>query len=139
MNNALKDAQLHSLISTKTDHQSKGVMLSGGERQRVCIARALYHQEMRGGILLLDEFTSHLDAKNEAHVVDSLFSRIKTQGASAIIVAHRLATVQRCDEILVMNHGEITERGTHQQLLANKGWYAEMWRIQNRSGSAKVT
>ena len=133
MTNALKDAQLQSLISTKTDHQSKGVVLSGGERQRLCIARALYHQEMRGGILLLDEFTSHLDAKNEAHVVDSLFSRIKTQGASAIIVAHRLATVQHCDEILVMNNGEISERGTHQQLLANKGWYAEMWRIQSNS------
>ena len=95
--------------------------LSGGQKQRICIARAVM---MEAPILLLDEATAALDTESERLVQDAL-SNFR-QGKTAIIVAHRLATVRHASRILVMDHGEIIEEGTHEELLARSGAYAHL-------------
>jgi ATP-binding cassette subfamily C protein CydD len=95
--------------------------LSGGEAQRIAIARAFLKESP---IIILDEVTAHLDAETEAGVLDSL--RDLLSGRTALIIAHRLRTVQNADEILVLSRGQIIERGTHEELLQAKGLYAEM-------------
>ncbi len=95
--------------------------LSGGEAQRIAIARAFLKESP---IIILDEVTAHLDAEIEAEVLDSL--RDLLAGRTALIIAHRLRTVIRADEILVLSRGQIVERGTHEELLRSQGLYAEM-------------
>ncbi|MDR0846862.1 MAG: ABC transporter ATP-binding protein/permease [Lactobacillales bacterium] len=103
----------------------RGVSLSGGQKQRVSIARAL---AIEPRMLIFDDALSAVDAKTE----NSILGNIKEDFAEdiTVIIAHRLSSVMHADEIIVLDHGRITERGTHAELLANRGWYEEMWRNQ---------
>ncbi len=105
----------------------RGLKLSGGEKQRVAIARAMLK---RPQILVFDEATSSLDSKTEQAIQKTLDQ--VAQHHTTLVVAHRLSTVVDADEILVMDKGRICERGTHQQLLARKGIYHEMWDLQQK-------
>lgn len=80
----------------------------------------------------MDEVTASLDAKTESLVTNAVVKRVK-KGATAILIAHRLSSVQHCDLVLVMKDGEIVERGTHTQLIKRAGWYAESWKLQSQS------
>ena len=102
-----------------------GVMLSGGQRQRIAIARALLQD---APILILDEATSALDTESERHIQDALGTL--RQNRTAIVIAHRLSTIENADEILVMDTGEIIERGTHEQLLSQEGAYSQLYNLQ---------
>jgi ATP-binding cassette subfamily B protein len=103
----------------------RGVKLSGGEKQRVAIARAML---TRAPILLLDEATSALDSKSEKFINKALDQLMK--GRTTIVIAHRLSTIRKLDRILVMRNGKIVEDGNHEDLLAQKGEYAELWSHQ---------
>lgn len=108
-----------------------GVMLSGGQRQRIAIARAVLKN---APILILDEATSALDTDSERHIQAALDHLMK--GRTTFVIAHRLSTVEKADRILVLEKGLIIEQGTHQQLLANEGRYAKLYRNQfDESGS----
>ena len=109
----------------------KGVTLSGGQRQRIAIARAIIRD---APILILDEPTSGLDAASEELVFDAL-NRLM-EGKTAIVIAHRLATVRRADVIFVLEQGRIVERGTHDELLAAGGLYSRLYEIQFRDEEA---
>ncbi|MCA0267875.1 MAG: ATP-binding cassette domain-containing protein [Bacteroidetes bacterium] len=111
----------------------RGVRLSGGERQRLAIARALLRD---APILLLDEATSALDATSERLVQDAL-DRLM-QGRTTFVVAHRLATVVRANRIVVLDHGRIVETGTHAELVAQGGLYAELAALQFHTPSADL-
>jgi ABC-type multidrug transport system fused ATPase/permease subunit len=104
----------------------RGVKLSGGEKQRVSIARALLKN---APILVLDEATASVDTATEKLIQQAL-ERLM-QGRTSFVIAHRLSTIRRADQILVLRHGEIVERGTHESLLAADGLYARLARIQN--------
>jgi ABC-type multidrug transport system fused ATPase/permease subunit len=108
----------------------RGVMLSGGERQRVAIARALLRNPQ---ILVFDEATSALDAESEKIVQEAI--NISLQNRTAAIVAHRLATIIDCDEIIVFDGGRIIERGNHQQLLQLNGTYKKLCDLQFRESN----
>jgi ATP-binding cassette, subfamily B, bacterial len=101
------------------------VRLSGGQRQRIAIARAILKNPP---LLLLDEATSALDAQSERMVQAALNTAM--QGRTTLVIAHRLATVQRADEIWVMENGALIERGTHAELLAQSGLYAHLASLQ---------
>jgi ATP-binding cassette subfamily B protein len=103
----------------------RGIMLSGGQRQRIAIARAILRQ---APLLLLDEATSALDAESETLVQQALEQLMADR--TSIVIAHRLATVQSCDRILVLDHGRIVEQGTHAALSANGGLYARLAKLQ---------
>src|SRR5437016_5527017 len=105
----------------------RGVKLSGGERQRVSIARAILADPR---ILILDEATSSLDSESEAAIQDGL--RTLRRGRTTFVIAHRLSTIRSADQILVMEHGEIVERGTHAELLAKHGRYRQLYDKQYR-------
>ena len=103
----------------------RGVTLSGGQRQRIAIARAVLRE---APLLLLDEATSSLDAESETLVQAALDTLM--QQRTTLVIAHRLATVLKCDRILVMDHGRIVEQGTHDSLVAQNGLYARLARLQ---------
>src|SRR5690625_3273729 len=127
---AAKAAYAHDFImewakSYETMLGERGVRLSGGQKQRIAIARALLKDPK---ILILDEATSALDAESEAYVTAALDKLMTNR--TTFIIAHRLATVVRADQILVMNEGRIIEHGTHTELLASKGLYRDLYEKQ---------
>ena len=99
----------------------RGIKLSGGQRQRVAIARAILADPK---ILILDEATSSLDSESEAMIQDGL--RSLRRGRTTFVIAHRLSTIRSADQILVLERGEIVERGTHEHLLAAWGRYRQL-------------
>ena len=129
---AARAAQLHDFVqSLPAGYQTlvgeRGLKLSGGEKQRVAIARALLRDPE---IFFFDEATSSLDSTTEREIQDNL-ARL-SQGRTSLVIAHRLSTVVGADQILVLDDGRITEQGTHPQLLAEKGLYAQMWQQQKK-------
>ena len=105
----------------------RGVKLSGGQRQRVTIARALLAAPR---ILLLDEATSSLDTESEALIQESLGTLL--QDRTTFVIAHRLSTIRRADLILVIEDGQIVERGRHDDLIARRGRYHQLYTVQAR-------
>ena len=127
---AAKRANIHDFVSAlpngyDTEVGERGVMLSGGQKQRISIARAFLKNP---SVLVLDEATSALDNMTEMQVQSSL--ALLSAGRTTLVVAHRLSTVKNADEILVVTNGEITERGSHEELVAQGGLYAELYRYQ---------
>jgi ABC-type multidrug transport system fused ATPase/permease subunit len=105
----------------------RGVKLSGGQRQRIAIARAVLADPR---ILILDEATSNLDTESESFIQESLAELMK--GRTTFVIAHRLSTIRRADQILVIENGEIAERGTHDELIAKQGRYFQLYTYQAR-------
>jgi ABC-type transport system involved in Fe-S cluster assembly fused permease/ATPase subunit len=134
---AARAAHIHAFIeSLPLGYESmvgeRGLKLSGGEKQRVAIARALLKNPR---ILIFDEATSALDSRAEKAIQAEL-ERIAV-GRTTLVIAHRLSTVMDADQILVLAHGRIVERGNHSQLLEAKGEYARMWALQQEQAQAK--
>jgi ATP-binding cassette subfamily B protein len=117
-----------------TEAGERGSKISGGQRQRVAIARAILKD---APIVLLDEATSSLDIETEQSVMQAL--RKLSEGRTSLTIAHRLATIVDADEILVMHDGRISERGSHQALMASGGWYAKMFVMQQDEVDATLT
>jgi subfamily B ATP-binding cassette protein MsbA len=105
----------------------RGVKLSGGQRQRIAIARAILANPR---ILILDEATSNLDTESESLIQESL--RGLMHGRTTFVIAHRLSTIRQADQILVVENGNIVERGKHEELIARKGRYFELYTYQAR-------
>jgi ABC-type multidrug transport system fused ATPase/permease subunit len=123
---ALKDAALYDVVTRRPGGihsrvEQDGRNFSGGQRQRLEIARALVR---RPSILVLDEVTSALDAETEQTVMDNL----RRRGCACVVIAHRLSTVRDSDEIVVLEHGAVVERGRHEALVAAEGPYAGLVR-----------
>ena len=134
---AARLAQIDSLIRIapkgyETEVGERGLKLSGGEKQRVAIARTI----LKGPpILVLDEATSALDSHTEKEIQDAL-ERV-SRNRTTLVIAHRLSTIVSADEIIVLDQGEIVERGTHYSLLARNGLYASMWNRQREAEEAR--
>ncbi|ELB2847754.1 ATP-binding cassette domain-containing protein [Vibrio alginolyticus] len=109
----------------QTEVGEKGITLSGGQKQRIAIARAML---MNAQVLVLDDALSAVDGRTEHQILKNLETYYRNQ--ALIVIAHRLTALEAADEIIVLNHGHITERGQHSALLAHKGWYAEMFEYQ---------
>ena len=128
---AAKQAHAHEFVKDlpagyETLVGERGVKLSGGQRQRVAIARAMLKN---APILVLDEATSALDSESEVLIQDALWKLM--EGRTAIVIAHRLSTVQRMDRIIVLDDGKIVEEGSHKELLEQNGTYAKLWAHQS--------
>ncbi|HEY6281804.1 MAG TPA: ABC transporter ATP-binding protein/permease [Burkholderiales bacterium] len=135
---AAKSAHIHDFIVTLPDGYDsmvgeRGLKLSGGEKQRVAIARAILKNPR---ILIFDEATSALDSKSEKAIQAEL--RRIAANRTTLTIAHRLSTIVDADQILVMDHGRIIERGTHRELLENQGVYAHMWALQQQEEAERV-
>jgi ATP-binding cassette subfamily B protein len=136
---AAQAARIHDfIVSTPQGYATsvgeRGLKLSGGEKQRVAIARTLLKNPP---VLVFDEATSALDSANERAIQAELASA--AQNKTTLVIAHRLSTVVDAHEILVMDAGQIVERGTHAQLLAAQGRYAQMWALQQSAEPASET
>jgi ATP-binding cassette subfamily B multidrug efflux pump len=133
---AAKKAQAHDFILTLEDDRGRrgydahvgerGVKLSGGQRQRIAITRIILKD---APILILDEATSALDSEVEAYIQQQLTTLM--QGKTVIAIAHRLSTIARMDRLIVMDHGEIIEDGSHAELVRQGGHYARLWSLQS--------
>jgi ATP-binding cassette subfamily B protein len=124
---ACRAARIHDVVAALPDGYDtlvgeRGYRLSGGEKQRLAIARMLLKNPT---IVILDEATSHLDAENEVQVQDALAAALV--GRTSVVIAHRLSTIQAADQILVLDEGQIVQRGTHTELLASGGLYADLY------------
>ncbi|WP_285250543.1 ABC transporter ATP-binding protein [Pseudarthrobacter sp. fls2-241-R2A-168] len=133
---AVRQARLETMIRSLPDGLDtvvgeRGYRLSGGERQRLTIARLLISQPR---VVILDEATAALDSTNEAAVQAALGAAL--EGRTAVVIAHRLSTIRAADAILVVEDGRIVERGTHTELLAAEGRYAELYRTQFAEATA---
>jgi len=129
---AARAAHIHDfIVSLPAGYESlvgeRGLKLSGGEKQRVAIARTILKNPR---ILIFDEATSALDSKSEKAIQAEL--RLIAQNRTTLVIAHRLSTVVDADQILVMDHGRIVERGTHRELLEARGVYGQMWALQQQ-------
>lgn len=132
---ATKQAHAHEFIESLTDTfgnvgydaevGERGVKLSGGQRQRIAISRVLLKD---APILIMDEATSALDSEVEAAIQESLYELM--EGKTVIAIAHRLSTIAAMDRLIVLDQGEILEQGSHQELLAQGGIYAQLWAHQ---------
>ena len=111
-----------------------GATLSGGERQRLSIARAMLKD---APIVILDEATANVDPENEADLQEAI--EALTGGKTIIMIAHRLKTVRRANQILVLEHGRITQRGTHDQLVQEPGIYADFIRTRQKAVNWKIS
>ncbi|MCG6320276.1 ATP-binding cassette domain-containing protein [Vibrio alginolyticus] len=109
----------------QTEVGEKGITLSGGQKQRIAIARAML---LNAQVLVLDDALSAVDGRTEHQILKNLETHYRDQ--ALIVIAHRLTALEAADEIIVLNHGHITERGQHSPLLAHQGWYAEMFEYQ---------
>jgi len=132
MEGAARDAQIHEFITSlpkgyDTFIGEQGLRLSGGERQRLAIARALLKD---APILILDEPTANLDALTEQQVLNTLFGIMR--GKTTLLITHRLVGLENMDEIIVLENGQIKERGTHHELLNISGLYRRLWDLQNQ-------
>jgi ATP-binding cassette subfamily B protein len=132
---AARSAHIHTFIESlphgyNTMVGERGLKLSGGEKQRVAIARAILKNP---AILIFDEATSALDSKSEKAIQDEL--RNVARNRTTLVIAHRLSTIVDAQQILVMDKGRIIERGTHRELLAQQGGYAQMWALQQQEES----
>ncbi|WP_413194772.1 ABCB family ABC transporter ATP-binding protein/permease [Pararobbsia alpina] len=133
---AARAAHIHTFIESlpaqyETTVGERGLKLSGGEKQRVAIARTLLKNP---SILIFDEATSALDSRSERAIQHEL--GLIAQNRTTLMIAHRLSTIVHAEQILVMDHGRIVERGTHEVLLAAGGLYAQMWALQQRAAAA---
>jgi subfamily B ATP-binding cassette protein MsbA len=127
---ALEAANLAALMrempeGIDTQIGDNGNRLSGGQRQRLAIARAIYKD---APILILDEATSALDSESERQVQDALEHLMA--GRTTLVIAHRLSTIEHADRIVVLEHGHVIENGSHEELIAKDGLYANLHRIQ---------
>ena len=130
----IHDFIIRLLLGYDTVVGERGLKLSGGEKQRVAIARTLLKNPP---ILIFDEATSALDSANERAIQAELRSAARDK--TALVIAHRLSTVVDAHEIIVLEHGSIAERGSHAELLARGGRYAQMWALQQSGAPEAVT
>jgi ATP-binding cassette, subfamily B, bacterial len=135
---AARAANAHDFIGGlpggyETQLGERGAQLSGGERQRICVARAFLKD---APVLILDEPTSSIDSKTEGVILDALDDLM--EGRTSFMIAHRLSTVRHADQILVMEHGRIVERGTHEELLRDGSVYRQLHEAQTRERKRRV-
>jgi ATP-binding cassette subfamily B protein len=135
---AAKIAQLHDQIMRLPDGYDtwvgeRGVTLSGGQRQRLSIARTVL---LDPPVLILDDSTSSVDVETERRIHQAMIAVM--QGRTTFVIAHRLSTVRQADLILVLQDGEIVERGTHQELMARRGIYRDIYELQLRPQEERI-